>query len=149
MTSSGLRVLVTGGRDFSTYEDRMWLYDGLNLLHSKQPITEIIEGGARGADLAARNWALWRLGCFDTIKITTMNADWERFGKGAGFVRNGEMAKLMPDIVLACPGGAGTAHMVSVAKAHRLRVIYLEKMPVFRQRNTLGADETPRVLVGL
>ena len=125
----------------------MWLYDGLNLLHSKQPVTEIIEGGAKGADLAARNWALWRLGCHDTIKITTVNADWDRFGSGAGPVRNGEMAKLKPDIVLACPGGAGTAHMVSVAKAAGLRVIFLEKMPVFRKSST--PSEPPRVLAGL
>lgn len=144
-----MRVLVTGGRDFSSHEDRMWLYDGLNLLHSKQPITEIIEGGAKGADWCAKNWALWRLGCFDTIKITTVEAEWERFGPGAGPVRNRKMAELGPDIVLACPGGDGTASMVTIAKAHRLRVIYLEKMPVFRQRNTLGADETPRALVGL
>lgn len=141
-----MRVLVTGGRDFAAYADRLWLYDALNLIHSKEPIVEIIEGGARGADRAAHNWALWRQGCGDQVKLTTMSADWERFGKGAGFVRNSQMAEMAPDIVLACPGGNGTAHMVSVAKAHRLRVIFLVKMPVFRPMGTLNSlSSVPQV----
>jgi hypothetical protein len=69
-----MRVLVTGGRTFTTYEDRMWLYDALNLLHTKAVITEIIEGGANGADLAAKNWCLWRRACGDRIELTTVEA---------------------------------------------------------------------------
>lgn len=130
-----MRVLVTGGRDFSSFDERMWLYAGLNLLHSMQPIVELIEGGANGADLAAKNWALWRKGCGDPITLTTVKAEWERHGPAAGPIRNVEMAKLKPDTVLACPGGGGTAHMVSVAKVHGLRVIYLEKMPVLHPAN--------------
>ena len=45
-----MRVLVTGGR---TFQDRDWLWAGLDLLHSKRAITEIIEGGATGADVPA------------------------------------------------------------------------------------------------
>jgi hypothetical protein len=60
-----MRVLVTGGRDFSSYEDRMWLYAGLSLLHSMSPMTEVIEGGAHGFDHHAMNWALWRQACGD------------------------------------------------------------------------------------
>lgn len=141
-----MKVLVTGGRDFASYTDRMWLYDALNLLHEKQPIAEIVEGGARGADSAARNWVMWCQGRGHDVMLTTINAEWERFGPGAGPVRNGKMAALQPDIVLACPGGAGTANMVAIAKAHGLRVIYLEKMPVYRQTGTL--DTLPRVLEG-
>jgi hypothetical protein len=47
-------------------------------------------------------------------------------------IRNNEMAKLRPDVVLATPGGNGTAHMVAIAKKAGLQVIFLEKMPVLR-----------------
>lgn len=133
-----MRVLVTGGRDFTSYEQRMWLYAGLSLLHSMDPVTELIEGGANGADLAGKNWALWRQACGDEVTLTTVPADWERHGRSAGVIRNSEMAKLKPDVVLACPGGRGTAHMIEIAKAHGLRVVYLEKMPV--------AKGAPRIL---
>lgn len=150
-----MRVLVTGGREFSTYEDRMWLYAGLNLLHSMDAIVELIEGGARGADLAAKNWALWRMACGDKVVLTTVDAEWERYSAGllagqknpAGAIRNEEMAKLRPDVVLACPGGVGTANMVATAKAHGLRVIYLEKMPVVRSERGPEFGSPPITIV--
>jgi len=133
-----MRVLVCGGRNFSSFEQRTWLYDGLNLLHEKATITEIIEGGAGGADLVAKNWALWRRACGDPIKLTEVPAEWEKHGRGlkfsqknpAGMIRNNEMVKLRPDVVLATPGGRGTAHMIETAKRAGLKVILLEKMPV-------------------
>jgi hypothetical protein len=130
-------VLVTGGR---TFNDRPWLWAGLDLLHGMQPITEIIEGGAPGADVRAAEWCQRRLG----KEPTTVEAEWEKYSAGlkagqknpAGAIRNREMAKLNPDVVLACPGGPGTADMVKVAKAHRLKVIFLEKMPVARSEKS-------------
>lgn len=125
-----MKVLVTGGRDF---RDRAWLYAGLDLLHSTHPITELIEGGASGADCLAANWAIWRghrAAGAPSIKHTKVAAEWGSHGKSAGAIRNGEMAKMDPDVVLACPGGKGTQHMVDTARARGLRVVYLEKMPV-------------------
>lgn len=119
-----MKVLVTGGR---TFNDRDWLWAGLDLLNSMHPITEIIEGGAPGADVRAGEWAYHR-----EVRCTVVPAQWEKHGRGAGFIRNGEMAALKPDYVLACPGGKGTAHMVEVATAAKLRVIHLEKMPVVK-----------------
>lgn len=128
----------------------MWLYAGLNLLNQMSGgITEIIEGGARGADMAAKNWALWRKGCGQPVKLTTVDAEWERYSAGlkhgqknpAGLIRNNQMAALLPDVVLACPGGTGTAHMVEVSKKKGLRVIFLEKMPV--AKGPPGASSVP------
>jgi hypothetical protein len=128
-----VRVLVTGGR---TFTDTAWLHAALDLLHSKAPISEIIEGGAPGADVRAGEWSLRRLG----KKATVVEAEWEKHSRGlkhgqknpAGMIRNNEMAKMRPDVVLATPGGNGTAHMVEVARKAGLRVIFLEKMPVLR-----------------
>lgn len=122
-----MRVLVTGGR---TFQDREWLWAGLNLIHRHPqmgPITEIIEGGAPGADTRAREWAHW-----NEIVCTTVPAQWEKHGRAAGYIRNSEMAKMRPDLVLACPGGKGTANMVEIAESSKLRLVRLEKMPVVR-----------------
>ncbi len=119
-----MRVLVCGGRHFL---DVRWLWGALDLLHDRSPITEIIEGGAGGADIRAKWWA-----DRERILCTEVRADWDKHGKSAGYKRNVEMADLRPDIVLATPGGKGTAHMVTIAKDRGLRVIYLEKMPVPR-----------------
>jgi hypothetical protein len=137
-----MRVLVTGGRDYSSYEERMWLYAGLSLLHSMSPVTEIIEGGATGFDMNARNWALWRQACGDKLKLTTVPAQWEQHGKSAGYIRNSEMARMRPDVVLACPGGKGTSNMVEVANAAKLRVVFLAKMPIAGPKRK-GADVPP------
>lgn len=122
-----MKVLVTGGR---TFTDRDWLWAGLELLHATSGgITEIIEGGSAGADTRAYEWAYSK-----EIRCTVCPAQWEKHGRAAGPIRNAEMAALRPDVVLACPGGDGTANMVEIAKAHNLRVIFLEKMPVVKGR---------------
>jgi N-methylhydantoinase A/oxoprolinase/acetone carboxylase beta subunit len=126
-------VCVTGGR---TFTDTAWLHAGLDLLHSMAPISKIIEGGAPGADVRAGEWSRRRLGKEPTV----VEAEWEKHSKGlkhgqknpAGMIRNNDMAKMRPDVVLATPGGAGTAHMVGVSKKLGLRVIFLEKMPVLK-----------------
>jgi len=126
-----MRVCVTGGR---TFTDRDWLWAGLDLLHELGGITEIIEGGAPGADVRAGEWSLNRL----KKKPTVVEAEWEKYSKGlkhgqknpAGMIRNTAMVKLKPDIVLATPGGSGTAHMVGLATKAGLKVVFLEKMPV-------------------
>jgi hypothetical protein len=135
-----VRVLVTGGR---TFNDRPWLWAGLDLLHSKAPITEIIEGGATGADCRAAEWGHAR-----GVKVTEVRAEWEKHSVNlkhgqknpAGLIRNNEMVKLRPDVVLATPGGAGTAHMVAASKKAGLRVIFLEKMPVMRTQERAPLD---------
>lgn len=124
-----MRVLVTGGR---TFRDRDWLWAGLDLIHSHPqmgPITEIIEGGAPGADVRAGEWAHRR-----EIRCTIVYAQWEKHGRAAGVMRNIEMARMAPDLVLACPGGTGTANMIENAEKAGLRVVKLEKMPVVRSK---------------
>jgi hypothetical protein len=128
-----MKVLVTGGRLF---RERAWLWAGLDHLHRLCPITEIIEGGAIGADCYANEWCHARLG----KPPTTVEAEWDRYSAGlkkgqknpAGVIRNAKMADMRPDLVLACPGGPGTSNMIETARVRGLRVVMLEKMPVLR-----------------
>jgi predicted Rossmann-fold nucleotide-binding protein len=48
---------------------------------------------------------------------------WDNFGSRAGAMRNENMLLLAPDLVVAFPGGPGTAHMVRIAKRNKIRVI--------------------------
>lgn len=102
-------VLVCGGRD---YNDDRTAYLVLDALHKDPGITEIIQGGARGADMLAFQYARDRC-----IMCTTFHAEWERDGKAAGPIRNQRMlTEGQPDFVLAFPGGVGTADMVRRAR---------------------------------
>jgi hypothetical protein len=104
-----MRVLVCGGRD---YADARALNEALDAIHRETPITRLIHGAARGADSLAATWAVSR-----GIPASAFPADWKQDGKAAGFIRNARMLRDgRPELVVAFPGGKGTAHMVKLAK---------------------------------
>lgn len=106
-----MKVLVCGGRDF---DDMALVERTLDALD----VTEIIEGGAKGADALAKTWAEAR-----GVTVRTFQPDWKRFGRGAGPKRNQQMLdEGKPDLVLAFPGGSGTENMVRLAGAANVRV---------------------------
>jgi hypothetical protein len=105
-----MRVLVCGGRE---YEDRKRLRTALSQMHAETPFSVVIAGGAPGADRLAEEWA--RHNGLPTIR---MEANWTRYGRRAGPIRNGWMlTHAAPDLVVAFPGGNGTADMVRQASA--------------------------------
>lgn len=115
-----MRVLVCGGRDFS---DRDSAYRTLDAIHAETPISVIIEGGASGADRLAFQWASEGNRC----GTLTFDADWNALGKAAGPMRNWRMLnKGKPDVVVAFPGGRGTADMVRRAKKAGVRVVVVD-----------------------
>lgn len=111
-----MRVLVCGGRDF-----RNWprLDAALRDLLVDQPDQAIIQGGAKGADCLAAAWGFWK-----SVPVEEYAAEWEIYGKKAGGIRNQKMLdEGRPDVVLAFPGGKGTADMVKRAELAGIEVI--------------------------
>ena len=106
-----MRMIVCGGRD---YADKEAITAELSML---PPATVIVHGGAQGADTLAGEVAK-ALG----LTVEAHPADWQRWGRGAGPRRNAEMLALGADLVLAFPGGRGTADMVRKARAAGVRV---------------------------
>jgi hypothetical protein len=103
-------VLVCGGRDFS---NRKLLVRVLNSLGN---ITMIINGGANGADKLSSWWAKKR-----GVPFKEFPADWKKHGRAAGPIRNQEMLDSNftghnISMVIAFPGGKGTADMIRRAK---------------------------------
>lgn len=82
----------------------------------------IISGGATGADSVAIDWAVVNWCTFDEYK-----ADWDRYDYKAGPIRNAQMLREgKPTIVMAFPGGNGTADMVAQARMAGVKIIHVK-----------------------
>jgi hypothetical protein len=97
-----MKVLVCGGRNFRSPAQ---VFRALDRLHQEKPITELMQGGATGADQFAMEWAATK----PEIKRYVCHADWETHGRAAGPIRNEKMLTWKPDLVVAFPGGDGTS----------------------------------------
>ncbi|MGB3417884.1 MAG: DUF2493 domain-containing protein [Mesorhizobium sp.] len=131
-----MRVLVCGGRDFN---DRQKLHNALDAIVPRTEPDEygnslpdnvtIIHGGARGADQLADDY-----GVLNWCGIEIFRADWG-LGKAAGPIRNQRMINEgKPDIVVAFPGGKGTADMVRRAKTAGIPVREIPPLPAIGDR---------------
>ncbi len=104
-----MRVLVCGGRGFT---DAKLIASTLDPMHAERPFSTVIHGAAPGADTLAGEWATSR-----GIPVVAFPADWKGQGRAAGPIRNKRMLdEGRPDLVIAMPGGRGTANMISQAE---------------------------------
>ena len=111
-----MRVLICGGRDYNNWYHFLDVID--EHFKAVQDIS-IISGGARGADSLAIRYARENM-----IPLHIYLADWEKYGKSAGYKRNTRMLEHgQPDVVVAFPGGKGTAMMVDIARKAGVEVI--------------------------
>jgi hypothetical protein len=122
------RLLVCGGRNFSDEDSlALWMREAVAVLGVERPEDMlVIHGGARGADSVAG-----RIAAGSKVPVQVYPADWNQYGRRAGFLRNKQMLdEGRPDLVLAAPGGVGTAMMVKIALA--------AGVPVLDKRALLG-----------
>lgn len=113
-----MKVLVTGSRDWT---DEAVIHQALSSLPAG---SSVIHGAARGADTIADRVAK-SLG----FAVRSYPADWPKYGKPAGMIRNREMLeKERPDLVLAfpMPGSKGTWGMVRIARVAGVTVRIFE-----------------------
>ena len=106
---TGLVVLVCGSREWT---DKRAIFDALFSLVGKAEL--VIHGAARGADTLAGEVAREL-----AIPVREYPADWDHYGKGAGYIRNSKMLKEgQPDLVLAFTDEltGGTGQMVKLAR---------------------------------
>lgn len=108
------RLLVSGSRDYSS--PRI-LHMALLQEWIEHPDLVIIHGDARGADTIAKEWGLTHLG---RDRVEDFPADWDRYKKAAGHIRNKQMIDTKPDkaIFFFEPGkkNLGTAGCLELAK---------------------------------
>ncbi len=81
------RIVVAGCRDYNNYEEaKEFIENCIRDIKSKHTLV-FVSGFCRGADMLGERYA--RENGYD---IERYPADWKRYGKGAGIVRNREMA---------------------------------------------------------
>lgn len=110
-----MKIIVTGGRDL---KDQKLVFGVLGILAP----TCVVHGGATGADRMAHDW------CKATgMTETCMPANWDRYGKGAGKLRNTHMilTHADADLVVVFPGGTGTADCAEKADIAGLNILDL------------------------
>lgn len=118
-----MKILVCGATYFNDYEK---LHDELMKLFAERGFNNvtIISGMAKGADTLAVKFAeQYELPC---LKFP---ADWARYGKGAGPVRNQQMLdEGKPDLIVAFPmqSSRGTRDMINRGLMEDIEVIVFE-----------------------
>lgn len=116
-----MRALVTGGR---WWQQRERTFAFLDSIHEISPIRLLIHGDATGADTLCKEWAESRGIPTEAHPVT--KADWRKYGKAAGCLRNQAMLDQNPDILIAFPGGSGTKDMLTRAKKTSLQIVEFE-----------------------
>lgn len=108
------RVIIAGSRRFADYALLCRVMDK-QLSEVEDDIT-IVCGMARGADALGERYAIEKGYCIDRHP-----AEWDKYGKSAGYRRNEEMAKCADALVAFWDGASkGTKHMMSTAKRYGL-----------------------------
>ncbi len=109
-----IKIVVAGCRNYENYtEAKLFLDDCLAKVLENKKIT-FLSGGAKGADALGEKYATEK-GC----SIKKYPANWAKYGKGAGVIRNETMA-MECDLVICFWDGKsrGTQSMINLAKKH-------------------------------
>ena len=104
-----MKLAVVGSRNFNDYP---LLKKYLDYIHSKQPITHIISGGAKGADSLSEKWANE-----NGIEKIIFYPNWNKFGKRAGFLRNESIINECNKCIAFWDGKSkGTKHSIDLCE---------------------------------
>ena len=99
-----MKLIIAGGRSYTlTASD-------IARLEAIEGVTEIVSGCARGVDRDGETWAEKK-----GIPVRRFPPEWNRYGRGAGVVRNREMAAYA-DAVALFLGKRGTESMFEEAR---------------------------------
>ena len=109
------KVIIAGGRDFDNYP---LLKLKCDKVLAGRKMVEIISGMARGADMLGIQYAN-EYG-FNVIRKP---ANWDEYGKSAGYRRNREMAEIADACIVFWDGESrGTKNMIEIADKQKLTV---------------------------
>ena len=121
-----IKLIVAGSRSFSDYARLKQTVDrAIKYLDGQ---IEIVSGGARGADQLGETYAMEK-----GLPIKQFLANWDEYGKKAGFLRNLEMAKYASHaIIFWDQQSRGTKSMIDLAEKYHLdyRVFLFNPAPV-------------------
>ena len=109
-----MRIIIAGSRTSSEHQVR----EALEYCDWKGFISCVVSGGAKGADRVGEIWAKE-----NGLEIKLFPAEWEKFGRRAGPLRNQSMAEYANGLISVWDGESrGTANMIELALNIGLRV---------------------------
>ena len=112
------KIIIAGGRDFMDYN---LLKEKTNKILQEKKVTHkivIISGCARGADTLGLRYA-----SENAFDVEEYPADWDKYGKKAGYMRNVEMAENADSLIAFWDGKSkGTKHMIDIATERNLPI---------------------------
>jgi hypothetical protein len=112
-----MRLIIAGSRDIVDYQILVIAMEKYKLSPDV-----IISGTARGTDKLGERWAKEH-----NIPVEKYPADWDTYGKSAGYRRNAEMANAADALLALWDGKSkGTKHMIDLAKKKSLKIFIYE-----------------------
>lgn len=122
-----MKLIIAGSRSITNYNI---VIDCMNLV--SQNITEIVSGTASGVDRLGERWAIE-----NNIPIKKFPANWNLYGKSAGYKRNELMADYSDSLVAIWDGiSKGTKNMIDIAKRKKL-LVYLFNISIIPNSGNL------------
>jgi hypothetical protein len=107
-----MKVIIAGSRSITSYDKLVKTIE-----QSGFDITEIVSGGARGVDTLGEHYAH-----NNNIPLTIIKAEWDKYGRSAGYKRNVQMADYADALIALWDGESrGTRHMITIAKVRDLK----------------------------
>ena len=102
-----MKIIVAGGREFNDYE---LMKRKLDHLFSRRNNIVVVCGEARGADSLGKRYAQEH-----GMEVISKPADWDRYGRTAGYRRNMEMGEIADALVAFWDGKSrGTKNMIDI-----------------------------------
>ena len=102
-------LAIVGSRSFTDYCKFCHVLAHVQKTHT---ITEIVSGGAQGADSLAERYANTH-----SIKFTCFPAKWHEYGMKAGYMRNKEIVQYCDKLLAFWVGASkGTNHTLNLCK---------------------------------
>ena len=112
------KVIIAGSRGFSNYKLLKETCDKYLREKKKTHNVVVISGHARGADILGEKYA-----SDEDLDLEIYPADWKKYGKSAGFMRNEQMADIADAVIAFWNGEShGTKHMIDIAEEKGLNV---------------------------
>lgn len=101
-----MKIAIVGSREYSKMKDVS------DFVYSLPRDTTIVSGGARGVDQAAERAARRR-----GMNVKIFLANWDKFGRKAGYLRNVEIVEASDRVVAFWDGFSnGTKHTINIAR---------------------------------
>jgi dissimilatory sulfite reductase (desulfoviridin) alpha/beta subunit len=112
------KVVIAGSRGFSNYKLLKETCDKYLREKKKTHNVIVVSGHARGADTLGEKYA-----SDEDLDLEIYPADWKKYGKSAGFMRNEQMADIADAVIAFWNGEShGTKHMIDIAEEKGLNV---------------------------